>query len=340
MGVVLVMTTGCTTPDSLMKLTLKKGTADEQEAALELAEFVDDSSSDDSLRCWALRGLSHMRRVPPRAVNVVARTLRNTSEPPYIRSWAAFTLGEWGKKEGIPALVDAMAGNVDARTAYHVLEALSRVLPLILEDMQVNERMIEAMTVLAARQSQDLPTMYALLREYAVSLVALTVTSERIIRKGPLTSSAQRSEEVYTAVFRMMSNIEVAKTRLMAAYATNEKALASAFQLAYSSVDKRYRPTWLLLAWYAGVLGDNRELSALCERYLVAWAESADPALRLLTLWSLTRLELYSTQARHALVSRLLEREKNEDVLRLLAVLSTQEGGADALQKTLQVRVK
>jgi hypothetical protein len=336
----IVVSTGCTTPDSLMKLTLQKGSGDEREAAEKLGTVVENSSMDDGLRCWALRALSYMEQVPPPVFGAVARVVRDTSEAPCVRSWGAFTLGQWGKKEGLGPLVDAMSSSVDARTGYHVLEALSRMLPMLLEDTGINERMIEAMTIFAARQSQDLPTVYALLREYAVGLVALTITAERIIKKGPIAGSMQRSEEVYTAVFRMLSNIEVAKGRFLAAYADNAKALSVAFELAYSAVDKRYRPTWLLLAWYGGVLGDNRELAELCEDRLALWLKSADPSLRILTLWSLTRMELYSSKARAALVATVIRSEEDEEVLKLLGMLAVQDGVPDQVQRLLEVKTR
>ncbi|MBM4353925.1 MAG: hypothetical protein FJ109_09040 [Deltaproteobacteria bacterium] len=323
-----------TTPDSLMELSLFRGTEREEEAATRLADLAADTSADPGLRCWALKSLARLDHLSPSALSQVGRIVQNGGEWSVLRSWAAYALGEFRRKEAIPFYAAALEGPLAPDTGYYVLDGLGKVLPALLQDTELNQRVVEAMTTFAAGQSAALPEVYDLVNEYVVNLVVLAVAGDKLL------SGRHTEEEAYVSVLRMLSHVEAARSKYVAAFEANRGAMARVFDLAFASLDPQYRPTWLLLAWYVGVMSDNRELASLCAGRLVGWLEAPDPQLRLLAVFAATRMDLVNTEAHVALIDRILRNETDPAILRLFAELSREPGRPDKLQRTLRVKMR
>jgi len=324
----------CTSPDSLMKLSLERGTEREEEAATRLADLAADLTADPGLRCWALKSLARLDRLSPASLGKVGRVLQNSGEWGVVRSWAAYALGEFRRKEALAYYVAALEGPLDPDTGYFILDGMGKVLPAVLQDTELNQRVVESMTKFAAAQTAALPEIYDLVNEYVVNLVVLAVAGDKLL-SGPHTE-----EEAYVSVLRMLSHIEAARSKYVAAFESNRGALARVFDLAFASLDPQYRPAWLLLAWYVGVMSDNRELATLCAGRVVDWLNSPDPQLRLLAVWAMTRMDLVNTEAHVALIDRVLRQETDPAILRLFAELSREPGRPDRLQRTLRVKMR
>jgi len=258
-----------------------------------------------------------------------------------VRSWAAIALGEFHRKESVPHYVDALEKNLDATTGYYILEGLSKELSVILEDTDLNERLVEAMGKFAAHQTNDMPSMYELLNEYVCNLPVVVVVLEKSLQKQSSGKITQRiQEEIYSSVYRVFVTMEMAKQKYVAGYDTYETTLKKAFEVTFASVKYRYQPLFLLTAWYSGVLGNNKELSALAADHLRSWMRNADPRLRMVVAWSLMRMDVYQQSANDSLVNSLLKSEKDERVLRLLGEMSVNRKQSDTMQQIMRIRLR
>jgi len=323
----------CTTPESLMKRSLVRGSAGEQDAAKELIDYAANGKNAPGLRAWALRSLSRLQALPPESLRPLGELVCNTSEDAQLRSWAAYALGEFRQREAIPYFVRALRGPIDENTGYFVLEGLTKSISMILEDLNLNESVVGAMNAFSSMRGQETPPpMFDLLNEYVGTLPVLVLVLEKEIQAGA------KEEALYAAVYRTLVTIEMAKKKMLSAYDRNRKNLEKAVELSLSAVETRYRPLWLLFAWYAGLLGDNPELSSLVAPKLSGWLTGASPRERLVVSWSLARMDLYQKDARDTLLVQSLKKETDLNTLRLMGRLSSAQGEPDKLQQILELR--
>ena len=337
----ITLTYGCTTPDSLMKMSLVRGTEDEPDTAMELAVYAGDAQNQPGMRAWALRSLSRLRNVPVSVIERLGGIVQRENENAAVRSWAAIALGEFRRKESLPYFITALKSRIDPTTGYYVLEGLSRNLSMILEDTDLNERLVAALGLFAAHQTGELPSMYELLNEYVCNLPVVVLVLEKNLQQRNATAMQRTmQEEIYASVYRVLVTIEMARKKYVSGYDNYETTLKRAFDASFSAVKINYRPLYLLTAWYAGVLGNNPELAALSADHLVRWLRDADPRLRFVVTWSLMRMELYRQSASEALVQRVLRTETDGQVLRLLGEISTIPGESDAIQQLMRIRLR
>lgn len=329
---------GCASPDSLMTASLHRDQPDAEKWAGELVEFATDSGQKESLRCWALRSLSRFRKVPTEAVAKLGARVADPREAPQVRAWAAYTLSEWRRKEAIPYFLSALKGNVDGQTAYFALEGLAQSLSILLEDTDLTLQAVKTLGDYAAHQTKDLPSIYNLIDEYISTLTALVMVLDQTLNEeAGKEGSAESNQRVYSAVYRLMVAVSDSKAKLTAAYSSNEQMLKQGFDLAFASTERKYQPVFLMVAWFMGLMGDKPELAALAGDRLVAWATHADPRLRMIAVWSLSRMEVFHPGAADALVHRVLEKETDDNVLALFGVLSSGPDTPDAGQKVLRI---
>ena len=327
----------CVTPDGLMALSAKRGTPDEPAAATKLSEVAADAGRGVGLRSWALRAMSRLQKVPNPCIDRVGKVLVRSNEDPIVRGWAAFAMGEWRRKETLTWMAQALSGPMDPGTGYFVLEGMAKVLPAITGDIELNEKVVRAMTAFRAHQQEFTPSMYDLVHEFVANLRVLVIVLNKTLAEKAGAGEAGH-EEIYAAVFGLLVSIENAKDKYVNGFANNEQSLREAFDASVAAVKVEYRPLYFLVAWYGGYLGDNRELSSLCADRLAAWVADADPRLRLVLAWTLSRMEVYEKGAHDALVTRLLPAETDGAVLRLLGSISTEPGRPDKLQELLRIR--
>jgi len=324
-----------------MKKSLAQTSTEQEEASSELARFAADRSNSPEMRCWALRSLGRVERPSEEAVRKVGALVASPGEHEVVRAWAAWALGEMRRKEAIPYMISVLGTDVDHVTGYYVLEGLTKVVQEVLADPEINRQVVEAMTVFSSRQAEFLPEMFDLLNEQVANLVVLAATLEQIsglANEGAMLDQPRDSDAVYAAVYRLLAHMQGAKEKYRAAFDRHQHSLKKAFDLAFESVDSTHRPSLLLLAWYAGVLGNNKELASLSAAAMIKWARESDPLLRFMAVWALLRMEVHNSSARQELVKQVLTFETNEGVLRLLAW--SRRGGPDTLQRLLDVRAE
>ena len=175
------------------------------------------------------------------------------------------------------------------------------------------------------------------LDEQVINLVVLAVTLERMMPDDNGERQPASAEELYLGVFKALHFIERSKEQFINSYARNKAGIERLLFLSYKGAKQSQRPLLLLVAWYSGVLGDNRELANRCAEELTNWLEDADPRLRMIVAWSLIKMELYSTKAHESLIQRWITHEKDPTVLAVLRHLWRQDGKPDALQRIYRV---
>ena len=333
----LLVATGCTTADTLMKHSLARGTADEEQAAAKLAQYAADRNNEVSKRCWALRASSRLKKQPLSAIKRLGQIVADSGDDPTVRRWAAHALGELRRKETIPYFMTALERPIDHVTSYYMLEGLAKLVAVVVQDTRLNDKVLSAMNTYAAQQKKFPPDIYDLLNESVTNLAVLAMMLKR-------TAAAKGKRvdflEAYTAIYRTLSFLSLKKKPLLASFKDNEKAISETFKLSFASTKRTHQALLLLIGWYAGILGDNPEFSRYCATRIGQWASSADTRLRLLVVWSLTRMELHQESARQALIARVLHHEKNPKVMRLLGALRTREGQPDKLQELMKVQAR
>jgi hypothetical protein len=332
------VTTGCMTPDKLMGMSVTRGTPDEAKSVEQLVKVAVDKKEDASLRQWAFRSLSDLTRIQATQLSAVGKVIANPGENAGVRSWAAYAMGEWRKKESIPFFVQGLTGKVDKNTGYYILEGMGKVLPAITEDIEINEKVVRSMTAFSAGQTEFTDSMYDFVNEYVSTLTVLVVVLNKTMAEVVTKDPASMRTEIYASVHRVMTAIEAGKNEYLAAYSANEKNLQEAFEASLGAVKVEYQPMYLMLAWYAGKLGNNKELSALCAEQLGSWMKKSDPTLRLVLSWSLARMEIFAKAANDGLTQVLLQAETDRQVLRLMGSLSNEAGKPDELQQILRLQ--
>ncbi len=330
-----LMLTGCTTPDKLMARSGALGTEDEAESIKYLIEYASNKGNEAGLRCWALRSASRMKRVDLDSIKKVGDIVTDTKEDSKARAWAAIALGEWRRKEAVAYFIKAFSGSWDPVVGYFILEGMAHNLPSILQDTELNEQVVRSMNKMAAGQRADLPSMFDLVDEYAANLSVLIVVLDKTLSEK--NKSKKQKEEIYAAVVRMLTAIEMAKSSYLSSFNDNKTSMEQAFDLAFKSVGKGNRPIFLFIAWNAGYLADNKEFSDIVAGRIVEWIKTSDRRARLTLVWALNRMAVYQNDVTKALIKKILLGEKDENALDILGILANEDDKPDSLQKLLGV---
>lgn len=332
----LLSCAGGESPDSLMVKSYDRGTPKEQETSLVLARYAGDGENPWTLRAWALRSLSRLRNHPAESVRIVGEIVRSPRLPSPLRTWAAYALGEMRSREGLPFLVEALNSNPDDQTAIAIMDALGKVVSLIVEDPEINTRLVQVMTSYAAVKKNEVPAIYDLLNEHVSNLVVLAVTLEALLSEDP---SLHDSDTVYAAIFRTLSFMERSLEQLFNAYAQNRESMKRILEMSFSAVTPGDQALWLMVGWYAGVIGGRAEMADFCAGHMSEWLSQAPPPMRLVFLWSVARMNRYSDAASRLLSQRLLSDVDDPETLRMLGQLSNSPGQLDVLQQVFQVQI-
>jgi len=324
-------------PESLMRKGNHRGTPKEEATGLALAQYAANGENPPGLRCWSLRALSRFRVQHDENVKLVGSVLTNKRNNPILRSWAAYALGEMRAREAIPLFIDALGTIPDDATSYFVLEGLGKVVSLILEDVELNTRLVQTMTTFAGASKKEVPAIYDLLNEHVINLVVLAITMETL-----LTSPESRSDRdtVYTAIYRALHYIENSLTQFLTTYAQNRESLTRIMTLSFSTASARDRHLWALTGWYTGVLGGNAELAEFCSNYIIQWFAESPPPIKLILAWSLARMTRHSEQAAQALATMVFTSVSDQNTMRMFARMTHEKGQLDVFQQALGVRLQ
>ena len=341
-GILMLATTAIScqpfTPDEIMRLSLARGTPDEEAVSEQLCSLALSDEMTLDGRLWALRALGRLQKHPLATVERLGSVVASGSCSESWRAYAAWTLGQMHRKEAVPYLVEALSTPLSSSTSYYVLEALAEGLRFVLDDVELNQRAVASLHHFASIQSGLIGDMYELVNEYLSNLVVLAVTLEAA-QKAAVKESASPSakSDLYVSVQRTLLHLFSNKARYLAAFGDKKAQLERVLDLALSDVATKDQPLWLLTAWYAGALSDNAEFSGLVARRLAGWLGTAPPSVRLVLIWALARSERFSQTSRTTLLEQVFRSETDPNVLELLARISSSGNTLDVFQKTLGI---
>lgn len=330
--------TGCaqTTPDDVMRITLQRGTATEEQASERLATLASTPQEPLLIRMWALRALGRLERHPLATVHLLGEGVAAGRSNDEWTAYAAYTLGQMHRKEAVPYLIRALASSQSPASSHRLLEALGANLKFVLDDVELNQKAVAALHHFASMQSHHIDNMYHLVNEYLSNLVVLAMALEAT-QKRASQEGAQRGDagDLYVATQQTLLHILSNKHRYIASFGDKKTQLKRVLDLALSETSTGDEMLWLLTAWYAAALSDNAEFAGLVVRKLVQWLPAAPTSVKLVVVWALARSERYSQAARTALVEGVLAAETDDNVLQLLEAISSESQNLDVFQKAL-----
>lgn len=329
---------GCafTTPDDVMRMTLERGTANEEPTSVKLASLAIATEEPLLIRMWALRALGRLERHPLASVQMLGEAVAAGRSGDQWTAYAAYTLGQMRRKEAVPYLVDALASPLSPESSYRVLEALGANLRFVLDDVELNQKAVAGLHHFASIQSQRIGDMYHLVNEYLSNLVVLAMTLEAA-QKREANQPPKRGEvgDLYVATQQALLHLLNNKQRYVASFGEKKLALQRVLDLALSDASTSEGMLWLLTAWYAAALADNAEFAGLVIRRLVQWLPSSPASVKLVIVWALARSERHSDVARRAILEAVVAVETDENLLLLLNAMSSESKNLDVYQKSL-----
>lgn len=262
-----------------------------------------------------------------------------TRNHPAVRSRAAWAVGEasrgraWSEVQPASALLlDAMRADLDADTAYAVVEAFGKVYTPHEHTFDENVEAVKAMNTLAANQTEQVPALY-----YVVLNSVLTFESAiRILRdevdEARGARDPQSLAEAYNAVLTTVRWMSARQDQLIAGYADDRTRIEGAFDALLGALDLEDQRLTLMLVWSFGNISSEPVFADLVGERVGTVAGSSDPMVRILTAWSLYRLRT-SLPAREAMRDQVLGREADARIFEMLARMRTADAELDVVQK-------
>lgn len=260
-----------------------------------------------------------------------------------VRARAAWSVGELSrgrsKAEAEPVsqlLKDAMRDDIDAETAYHVVEAFGKSYTPHEHGFDENLDATKAMNTLAANQIEQMPAIYyvvlnrVLTFEVAIQLVRDEVAEARTQR------DEQSLAEAYNAVLTAVRWMAARQDVLVTSYADDRQRIESAFDALLGALDVNDQRLTLMLVWSLGNISAEPVFAELVGGRVGQVAGVRDPMVRHLTAWSLYRLRT-SLPAREAMRDTVLGREVDQKVFEMLARMRTDKDEMDVVQKMWSV---
>lgn len=333
---------GCgSTPATYYNLMEASSDREVDEAVSRASGAVGDRGLDSALRMAAARTLGRLRSDSPRAIRALTRALQ-PSEPPGVRRWAAWALGELRSSAGLSPLAQALHSDLDPATAHRVFEALAKHYAILSRDEDTVVQVVQGMVSYAGRSKVSPPPLYDLLGRRTRTVGVNVRVLEQALDKVRRNSTPKARAEVYNAAFELLDGLEAQRDAIRAAPDQWAPRIQAAVDAGGRVTELKDRDAILLVLAYLGRFGDDRAMAqpaarALLERSRVRLGRFEDPAVRLVATWTLARLAVQALGPRRTLLVDVLSREIDPAVLALLSDLAPGEDSLDVLQRILGV---
>lgn len=329
-----LLTACATTPEQVLELADVERDDDRVSAVARAAGILEDRRARFETRAAAAKVLGRLRSADQVTIAALSSVLKDPEEAPDLRSFAAWALGELRSPDALDVLTAALKTPLSAGTGERVLEGLIKHHAIAAPEPERFVEIVEAMVQHSATQRDGLSPLYDLLgartRTVPVNVRVLSRAIDRAKSGGPADRAA-----MYTAAFELLTGLEASRNEIVAGASTWSARVNEAIKAAARASSSGDRETALLVLWYLGRIGDLQELGHPAASALITTRPllASEPrAVRFLSVWALGKMQLHALGARRALL-QLLAVEKDPEVLRLIAALSSRPEEHDLLQK-------
>ena len=342
-GLIGVLVTGCaTTPGQIHRLADADDPRDQAEATRAAVEWLSDRSAPEALRMSAVRALGRLRASDPRAVNALTAVLDSAHESRDLRCMAAWSLGELRDPEALKALSGALRQRLRTPLDRYVLEGLAKHTALMANDEETLVSVVERLVFYAGNLRGEPPPIYAVLSQQTRTAEVNVEVLQRAVQERQTDGG---SAALYNAALELLLRLDRRQSEISAGPSTWAPRIDASVDVAgraYAAKDLR---TQLLVLYFLGRLAQTPEVASRIARdaQSLQLNDPGQPALRLLAVWLLDRLQLTALGPRKMLAVDVLTRLQHPEVLRLIADLGRSPArsvGPDAPQRWLGVEVR
>lgn len=334
----LALAAGCAwTSTTVAELEDVRGDGERRQAVSRMARWLQDPGIDPALRLTSARSLGRLHLPQPDVVAALRAVLLAPGEEAALRATAAWALGQMRSEPSLDALIGALRVPLDGLIGDYVLQALARHISLIEREAERSQRVVEGLVFFAGNRREPPPPMY----QYLSARLRTPDVNRRVLEAtlaAPRGTTEQRLA-VLQAAHELFRSLEFARDAIRGRPETWQPTLDAAVRLARRAFETGDRASRALLLHRLGRLSDLAEVARPAGQLLAGEEAlpglrplaSAEPRLRLLSLWAFYRMLPHALGPRACLLRELLPHETDRAVLDLLRALSPT--GADALQK-------
>lgn len=295
------------------------------------------------VRTGAWTSVGRLNVVSEPVLNSARVAILTESNSGRVRSRASWALGElsrgrpWAEVKPMAAILEeVMAKQVDAETAYHVIEAFGKAYIPHEHSFEEDLSATKALNALAARQTEQMPAIFyvVLNRVQTFDVVVRLLRDE--LSEAKADPSPESLAEAYNSVLTAVRWMGSREEQLVNSFADDRSKIQSAFDALLSALDVEERRMTLLLMWSFGNIAKEPVFADLVGERVGELADAESELVRHLTAWSLYRMQT-ALPVRNAVRDVVVGEEIDPGVLEMLARLRTNEKEMDLIQKVWSV---
>ncbi len=321
---------GCMSPEDILEKLDQRTDEEIAGNVSELTALAGDPDETTSLRCYAMKVLGMLRHPTDYTVRTLGR-LVSRGHDERIREWAAWALGELGDPGAVPHLNEALNKPISRKLGYRVVEAQAKLYPHLIDDATVTRETISALTTYSGNQKSTLPEVYTVLNRAVSTLDHLVDVLHRFLAESGRDSSALHS--TYRAIYQLLELMEKRNLEVADNAPSQRMLLEKAFQDLSCGKVRANRTMALLAAQGIGRTANHFDMAARAAPGLIRfYVPNCAASVRLLSAWSMTRLQIYEASVCSALRKNVLAAETNPQVFDLLADIHDRTDEYDEIQ--------
>ncbi len=337
---------GCaTTPASMLALADADGSKQRLSAVQQASSVAANPRHRPSVRISALQTIGRLRQADKESAQRIGKILSDRRAGQDIRCASAWALGQMRSDISLNYLVNSLRSPMNAELADYVMQGLARHSGVLAQQPESMVRLVESMVFFAGNSKEQLPAIYDLLGTKTRTIeVNITVLNRAVdaYKKQP---NKNNHAALYNAAYELLDSLDSQREEVVAGPAKWKTRIEEAFIASQGAFSAQEWRVALLVLWSTGKLSSLPEYARPAAKVLVGSRGEAkgrptlwrSPALRLATVWALARMQLHSQGARRALVQDVFPGETNQEILELVADISSGDREPDLIQKVLGI---
>jgi len=334
---ITMLTAGCMTPEDILAKLDEQTEEMLLENSADLTEMAGDSDEDTGLRCYAIKVLGRLNKPDETVISTLGSNVTGAANS-MVRAWSSKALGKMGRPEAAPYLIQALKNTESGFAGYYALEALARMYQHIIKDKDIQEKTLRAITTFTGNLKEETPTISTLLYDSLSSLAFCVSILEKDLKDLNSNKKDQRVwQSTYRSLFNLLKFIEDRNKQIASNASKQRMLLENGYQFATSKQVRASRTMSMLAAQGIGLSSNRQGLADLAAPGVIDLARSSNDSVRLVSAWSLSRLQLNAPEAKKTLRNQILLNETNSQLFQLLADIHNQADEFDEIQKVFNL---